>query len=157
MARARKFEHLDLPNRWRISHGAYYYQVPKDLQPFWDNKQMYRLGANFDQAIREYDRVSSKMLLTQSGTGTEEGILDLPDVLSLGKRIDVSGVYFLIAKGELIYVGRSDSLLSRLNTHRGNKLYFDHVHTIGCTGAEQVRLEAFYIQKFRPRLNCAHL
>ena len=54
MSRKRNPENAGLPARWRHVHGAYYYQVPLGLEPFWDNKKTYRLGKTLPEAYRAW-------------------------------------------------------------------------------------------------------
>lgn len=56
MPKPRKPENRGLPARWRIQHGAYYYQVPKDLQPAWDGKQLFRLGTTLPEAYAVWSK-----------------------------------------------------------------------------------------------------
>lgn len=41
-----------LPKRWKLHHGAYYYQVPPGLEPQWDGKKLFRLGKSLAEAYR---------------------------------------------------------------------------------------------------------
>jgi|PlaIllAssembly_1097288.scaffolds.fasta_scaffold25887_2 integrase len=52
MPRPRKPENKGLPARWRHLHGAYYYAVPPGLEPQWDGKKLFRLGATLSAAYR---------------------------------------------------------------------------------------------------------
>ena len=52
MPRKRKPEHRGLPSRWVRQHGALYYRVPPGMEPAWDGKQMFRLGATLPEAYR---------------------------------------------------------------------------------------------------------
>ena len=45
-------ENRGLPARWRHRHGAYYFDVPKDLRHRWDGKREYRLGTTLPEAYR---------------------------------------------------------------------------------------------------------
>lgn len=56
MARKRLKENIGLPARWRHYHGAYYYQVPRDLEGQWDGRRQYRLGTTLGEAAREWAR-----------------------------------------------------------------------------------------------------
>ena len=50
-----------LPSRWRLHHGAYYYQVPPGNEPAWDGKASFRLGKTLPEAFRTWaDRVETK-------------------------------------------------------------------------------------------------
>ena len=61
------------------------------------------------------------------------------------------GVYFLFCGEELIYVGQSVDVLSRLTNHRNKG--FDRYSVILCEPEELTDLEAAYILLFKPRLN----
>ena len=52
MPRARKPENKGLPQRWRLDHGAYYYQVPIGSESAWDGKRSFRLGKSLPEAYR---------------------------------------------------------------------------------------------------------
>lgn len=52
MPRARSKENQGLPLRWRVNHGAYYYQVPPGLEHMWDGKKMFRLGTKLNEAYK---------------------------------------------------------------------------------------------------------
>lgn len=54
MPRKRNAENKGLPNRWRLAHGAYYFQVPAGLEPQWDNKKLFRLGKTLSEAYRTW-------------------------------------------------------------------------------------------------------
>jgi len=47
-------ENKGLPERWRFRHGAYFYDVPKDLRHLWDNKREYRLGNSLTEAYKAW-------------------------------------------------------------------------------------------------------
>lgn len=90
--------------------------------------------------------------------------------------IDVSaslrtGVYALVSKGVVIYVGKSKAMLARINAHRkafADKrkgegwiaeklgipgLRFDEVHVRTCPAHEVDALEREMIDKYKPRYN----
>jgi hypothetical protein len=64
-----------------------------------------------------------------------------------------SGVYFLIDGREVIYVGQSMDVLSRIATHRKQGKRFDRFTYIECEPEKMNELEAQYIAAFAPRLN----
>lgn len=45
-------ENKGLPVRWRFRHGAYFYDVPKNLCHLWNGKREFRLGASLPEAYR---------------------------------------------------------------------------------------------------------
>lgn len=54
MPRVRNPENKGFPNRWRLTHGAIYYQVPKGMEKFWDGKKSFRLGKTLADAYTEW-------------------------------------------------------------------------------------------------------
>lgn len=54
MARKRNPENRGLPTRWRLKHGAYYYQVPPGMEDHWDGKKLFRLGKTLPEAHRTW-------------------------------------------------------------------------------------------------------
>ncbi|MES2126689.1 MAG: tyrosine-type recombinase/integrase [Pseudomonadota bacterium] len=52
MPRERSKENKGLPQRWRKTHGAYYYQVPVGCEAAWDGKRQFRLGATLPEAYK---------------------------------------------------------------------------------------------------------
>lgn len=60
MPRARSTENKGLPARWRLVHGAYYYQVPPGMEAHWDGKKTFRLGKTLPEAYKTWgDRVGA--------------------------------------------------------------------------------------------------
>lgn len=66
----------------------------------------------------------------------------------------VSGVYFLIQADEIVYVGQSVNVMSRIAQHRrdGEK-DFDSFNAVPCKPEDLDRLEELYINAFVPRFN----
>lgn len=56
MARKRSTANLGLPARWRLYHGAYFYQVPKGLEAQWNGKRQFRLGVTLGEAGTEWSK-----------------------------------------------------------------------------------------------------
>ncbi len=54
MPKARKAENKGLPARWRTTHGAYYYCVPKGYEMQWEGKQLFRLGKTLPEAYAKW-------------------------------------------------------------------------------------------------------
>lgn len=69
--RTRK-ENKPLPARWRLRHGAYYYDVPPHLREQWNGKREFRLGTTLPEAYAEW----AKRLKTHA------------DVRSVGRLLD---------------------------------------------------------------------
>lgn len=71
MAKARLSQNKGLPARWLYTHGAYYYQVPKDLRHLWGNKSKFRLGNTLADAYKAWGE----------RTGIPESISTVGDLL----------------------------------------------------------------------------
>lgn len=54
MPRKRSKENRGLPARWRVVHGAYYYQVPPGFESMWDGKKTFRLGSKLHEAYQTW-------------------------------------------------------------------------------------------------------
>lgn len=92
-----------------------------------------------------------------------EGFLDSSAILR-------SGVYALVAKGVVLYVGKSRSMIGRINTHRRKwidkrkgvpgadwipipGLLFDEIHVRPCRLDQLDELEREMINLYKPRYN----
>lgn len=62
------------------------------------------------------------------------------------------GVYFLLHDSEVVYVGQSIDVESRIRSHRAEK-EFDSYHVIACQQSELDALESAYIFYLQPKLN----
>lgn len=97
----------------------------------------------------------------------EEGFVDATALMHCG-------VYMLIHRGEVVYVGQSKSLGERLRTHCRNRngkvrrsgLYgnrvklgfsFDSIVIKGCMLGELDELEVSMIKKYKPKYNVKHM
>lgn len=56
MVRKRNAENKGLPSRWVVKYGAYYYCVPKGMEPAWDGKKWFRLGKSLSESHAEFAR-----------------------------------------------------------------------------------------------------
>lgn len=67
-----------------------------------------------------------------------------------------SGVYFLIHDNDVVYVGESLNVYSRINTHALDKdKTFTHYYVIFCPPEHRKELEKSYIKDFSPVYNVA--
>jgi hypothetical protein len=64
---------------------------------------------------------------------------------------EISGIYFLIHEGEVIYVGQSCNVASRMLGHK-NKT-FDRAFVLPCAPSNLNETEAAFIGFFKPKLN----
>lgn len=64
------------------------------------------------------------------------------------------GVYFLLHRDEVVYVGQSGSILRRVGEHLSDRQKrFDSVAFISCEPLNRLWLEDLYIKHFQPRYN----
>lgn len=156
MPRPRRPENEGLPSRWQLSHGAYFYQVPPGLEYLWDHKKKYRLGATFDEAMAEFLRRAQNPAAAE-GIGLDR-LLPVAEIIERSTPLPKSGVYFLIEAGNVVYVGRSDSIAERIATHvRRGLIQFSATFAIPAVGLEMERLEQLYIGQLKPQHNICFL
>jgi hypothetical protein len=64
-------------------------------------------------------------------------------------------VYFLCLEGEVVYVGQSKNIHSRIRTHaRDNVKVFDEVFTLAVPEEECLHVESHFIVRLQPKYNC---
>lgn len=71
-------------------------------------------------------------------------------------RIVTEGVYFLLKKSEIVYIGRTENIGIRLGGHRNGKKKkdFDRFRIIECLDSEKRKFyETRWLNKFRPKYN----
>ena len=66
------------------------------------------------------------------------------------------GVYFLIQKGEIVYIGKTVNLFNRLLAHPCSGKY-DHIRLIPCDKQKLSYYEKRWILRFAPKYNILHL
>lgn len=170
MARTRK--NSDLPaNLNRNGAGYFYYRYPAGADAPVPN---FGLGRDEQEARRVAEEINATLLikreeLRQARTETmklraksgftldEDGMLNIQFLRQNAERYDrVSGVYFLIFDGEVVYVGQSLDCHTRLATHfREDAKTFDSSYIVRSTPHDLNDLEALYIKKFKPKFNAA--
>lgn len=150
MPKPRRAENIGLPERWQFNHGAYFYRVPPGHERHWGYKKRYRLGKTIDAALKTFLKVGSRLAPDES----PHDLLEPESLIATSLPVAKQGVYFLISAGTIVYVGRSDSVQSRIASHvHGKKIEFDSYSFLPAVGYQQERLEQLYITAFRPRHN----
>jgi hypothetical protein len=152
MPRERLAVNEGLPERWVFKDNAYYYIVPKGQEALWGFRQWFRLGKTIDESQKAWDAQVEAMAV--------DGAYSLKPhdaIVAKATQTPRNGVYFLIDKGEIVYVGKSDHLLTRVAAHQSGEMDFDAVSYIAAEGVEQYRLEQLYIAKFKPKHNISSL
>lgn len=62
-------------------------------------------------------------------------------------------IYFLFDDSEIVYVGQTSALLSRIQTHLDLNKIFSYISIIEAQRKELTELEQFYIYAFNPKYN----
>lgn len=65
------------------------------------------------------------------------------------------GVYFLLFLDEIVYVGQTTDLRNRLKQHWESNKGWNRYFVIRCEKEDLLRLESYYILRFRPKYNIA--
>lgn len=83
--------------------------------------------------------------------------LPTPHSLDRQKPQVISGVYFLFHGNQLVYVGQSVDVISRVHNHRVENIKkFTNFAHFECNRKMMDEIEKFYIYKFQPRYNIIH-
>ena len=87
-----------------------------------------------------------------AATLTDKALLSFEDIVEQALPWEkASGVYFLVHDNEVVYVGQSVHIYSRIAQHSGKK--FDRYAFVPCDVALLDKLESLYIHVLKPRLN----
>ena len=68
----------------------------------------------------------------------------------------ITGVYFLIAGDDVVYVGQSYDVMGRISTHNKSKRMFDRYAFVEVAEEDLLKVEKAYITAFQPRWNISH-
>lgn len=81
-------------------------------------------------------------------------ILEKNEILKL-KKLDKPkiGIYFLMDKSEVVYIGQSINIDLRIAQHKRTDKEFDRTLYLECGAKELDLLEAAHIQEYQPRYN----
>jgi hypothetical protein len=69
------------------------------------------------------------------------------------RRVQRTGVYFLISAGRIIYIGQARCVDERIVQHSESTVPFDSWSFIECEMHQLDELEGHYVQKIKPELN----
>lgn len=122
-------------------------------------EQMRRDLVEEDEMIKVYlflkynDFLYRSLLLESAGYSSNELAYYARSETQQHPRKGINCVYLLLKDNQVIYIGRSANLKSRLNQHRRDK-DFDNSEFHRCDSLNQAKdLEAILIQQHRPILN----
>lgn len=105
------------------------------------------------QQLKKENRELAARLSAISFGRDDKGLLNHGEILSLQTSVRrYCGIYFLILNGEIVYVGQSINIWSRIDSHRADK-EFDGIAFEQCEEADLNRMEILYIEKYNPTLN----
>ena len=87
----------------------------------------------------------------------DKGLLNVKHIAEKAMVFDkIIGVYFLLQDNEIVYVGQSTSILTRLANHSIEATKkFNRVYVVECPAASMTRLERMYIDKLKPIYNAS--
>jgi hypothetical protein len=87
----------------------------------------------------------------------DQPLLDEDAILLLaGVRRKRCGVYFLIHDDEIVYVGQSINIHQRIGEHEKTKIFTTFTY-VECSYEELNKIEARYIDMFKPKYNYNYL
>jgi hypothetical protein len=94
----------------------------------------------------------NEMMNIVSATLTDKVLLTADEIVKAALPWERAiGVYFLVQDKEVVYVGQSVNVYSRISQHRDKK--FDKYAFVPCEAQVLDKLESLYIHVLRPKLN----
>ena len=117
--------------------------------------ELAKIQARIDALTQELDRLEKhKLFNLQSLALTGEAMVSVKDILASAEPYEnVSGVYFLVCGGAVVYVGQSVAIHARIRTHISGGRVFDGVAYIKCAPEKLDLLESLYIHHINPEEN----
>lgn len=83
--------------------------------------------------------------------------INVPKYFTLND-LRVSGIYFLIKKGKIVYIGQTVNLSNRLSASTYHPCRdYDYIRVVACDGCKMKYYERRWIIKFRPKYNHMHI
>jgi hypothetical protein len=128
----------------------YYFVVPAKARQAGCPVQSEGLGTNFEKAVA---RAEDVLLPALASWNAERRKLDCVAVDGLEAPPPVVGVYLLLLKGKVVYVGSSNNMPKRIVGHRSGSRPFDQVFYIATDKAERLKLETILIRAINPLQN----
>lgn len=142
-----------LPRNLYCRNGYYSYRHPIE-------RVEYGLGRDRLSAVMHARTCNQTLAANTVARRVAEGLTTMLTPLEIVSaaydRNDLSGVYFLINNGEIVYVGQSMNVHKRISEHaRQKEKEFDAFHYVVCDPAMLDELENAYIIALAPRYNRA--
>jgi len=149
MSKLRSKENSKLPKNLYVTGGYYSYKHPID-------KRHIGLGRNRAKAVIAANAANRGLIANTITKRHAEALINLLSreeiVRAALSRATLCGVYFLINKGQIVYVGQSTNIHMRIAKHIGTK-DFDSFHFVECDRSILDEVEAAYIVALDPPLN----
>ena len=130
----------------------------KMLQTFtWQEKELLRkveeLKKEKERLLKEVDFLSGNLSdISPVLKQTNFCLVPISEIVRKSSSYgNVCGVYFLIKDSEIVYIGQSINIASRITQHRDKE--FDSVSYVACHRSELDILESLYILAYKPPLN----
>jgi hypothetical protein len=138
---------------WADNVGVKFVVEPEDIEPpaEWEKE---RSGLLADIGSKE-EKISELLQTIRelSSADVPDGLLKKRQILSIAKPIDViCGIYFLISDDEIVYIGQSINVISRVASHKKDK-EFDSFSYVEVPKDGLSLFEAAYIDAYKPKLN----
>lgn len=149
MTRQRSDANAGLPANMRCRNGYYSWRNPINGR---------ESGLGRDEALALSEGKRRNDLIGHPAKIIPDAGLDLEQILAKSTPLGATcAVYFLIAGGEVIYVGQSTNVHYRLSQHiYDGVILFDRYYIEPCDPSLLTTLETQYILQFKPRHNRTH-
>ena len=149
MSKTRNKQNCKLPKNLYVTGGYYSYKHPIE-------KRHIGLGRNRAKAVMAANAANRGLVANTIMTRHAEALINLLSreeiVQAALSRTALCGIYFLINKGHIVYVGQSTNIHMRIAKHIGTK-EFDSFHFVECDRFILDEVEAAYIVALNPPLN----
>lgn len=160
MARKRTGKNAHLPTHLLINNDGYYsYHSVLTKKYIGLGTDMVKAIDYAEKANRELEKwreaKERNKFSVHHGAVDHRGLLSRDLITRKALIYDyVCGIYFLLSNDEIVYVGQSQSVLTRIAAHhQAKEKVFNRIFVIECKPVELNHLEALYIDKYKPRHN----
>lgn len=127
--------------------------VLSDLNQAKKERKQQLIASQLKDFQEEGKALKNEVVITAGKSLLGTGFLDIEDIVETASKYKpVIGIYFLILDKEVVYIGQSINITSRIGHHFG-VYQFDSYSFIECSAEELDLLESIYIQAYLPPLN----
>lgn len=127
--------------------------VLSDLNQAKKKRKQKAIASQLKEFREEGAALKNERVITAGKSLLGTGFLDIEDIVETASKYKpVIGIYFLILDKEVVYIGQSININSRVASHFG--VYeFDSYSFIECPVSDLDLVESIYIQAYLPPLN----